>query len=98
MGPDVVDAVHFQLELIRRVANQGDDQAAAGITRSETPRLVTAVYGLLAGHEPAPSGWCPACRERRWRPRRLWPNLSCRVYQIVARALLDDTGAHRSTT
>lgn len=60
------EAVYARLRRCADALNNPDDQVVATIARAELPRYVRYWVGLLAKHEPTPSGKCPAC-SRWWR-------------------------------
>jgi hypothetical protein len=58
------EAVYARLRRCTSALENPDDRGIAVIARAELPRYVRYWVGLLAEHEPTPSGKCPACS--RW--------------------------------
>jgi hypothetical protein len=47
-------------------ARHGDDRAAAGLARTELPKLVKALRAVLDEHSPDSFGRCASCRRSRF--------------------------------
>ncbi|MGH3831479.1 MAG: hypothetical protein ACRDRS_13715 [Pseudonocardiaceae bacterium] len=58
------EAVYARLRRYTFALENPDDRVIAVLARTELPRYVRYWVGLLAEHEPTPSGKCPTCS--RW--------------------------------
>ncbi|GAB3466452.1 hypothetical protein [Actinophytocola sediminis] len=68
-------------------ARHGDDRAAADVARSELPKLIEALLGVLDEHSPDSTGRCTNCRPGRF-SRTPAP---CRAYLTAHLCLVDVT-------
>lgn len=50
------------LDLVSRIAVEGDGASALSMTRQEVPRLVAALRVLVDEHQPDENGSCRRCR------------------------------------
>lgn len=79
------------LELVARVAADGDARSALSIMRREVPRLVAALHALTDEHLPDEDGCCRKCRSGPFWRRTPAP---CRMLLKVHLAV----GAANATT
>lgn len=79
------------LDLVSRIAVDGDGTSALSMTRREVPRLVAALRVLVDEHQPDENGHC-----RKWRGGPVWRRVSspCRMLLNVHLA----AGAATATT
>jgi hypothetical protein len=84
-----------RLDLLDRLAEQGDPRAHAVLIETEVLRLTAGWRAVLAEHRPDEHGRCSRCTRRRWRAAG-----TCSVWEILHRCLFDDgelpggTGRH----
>lgn len=50
------------LDLVSRIAADGDGASALSMARHEVPRLVAALRVFVDEHQPDENGWCRKCR------------------------------------
>lgn len=88
MFGEIAQQVRNRLAVIAGVAEFGDDEAAANLSRSEVPHLVATVEVLLDAHHPDENGYCRTCWGRRW-----WfkdhPQAPCHVVRTARTVLFD---------
>lgn len=66
-------AVVADLDRVRDIAEDGDDETVVAVARSEVPALLAGTRALISLHRPDDKGRCRACRGGRWWRRRPVP-------------------------
>ncbi|HEV2778587.1 MAG TPA: hypothetical protein VGX25_04230 [Actinophytocola sp.] len=83
-------SLHDYLADVATRAQTGDDATAAGLARSELPRIIAALQAVLDEHEPDDEGRCRTCRRRFGRTPA-----PCRAYLTAHLCLLVDEDDQR---
>jgi len=81
---DLVDT----LTAVMRVVEQGDDETAANVARSELPGLVAGIRTVLGEHTPDENGDCRKCSVGWWRRPQHAP---CPSLRNITRAVRTNT-------